>query len=458
MEQANAVSFEKLPRREKARRMESVFLSEAEKNEFKRRLRINELGQRARELDNELFREIIRPAETLGESLMRIETVESMRDGKELEWQELGVSGVNETTRRVYEGNPPCVAYVKPQLGEASFEHDTYTGEISRVQRVLNNDTGMVEKKYETIKETMSAQSALVLENYLTLEFANRETLIKEVAKHYGVEAEDVPLKPESRTMRTGVDVEKGAIREYIASRINELVGFGVVPLTVLRAEEDLSDMSSVQEAARSSDPERPVRNIELEDLQDLRIRGKEHPMAKSFIRIACLDYLIGSTDRHGGNLLIDPVGQKCIAIDNSYSLGLCKTVEGKSKMLDPFVSVPLDIMMMEKDWKLDDEALGELKRIYDSIQEYIFMRESRKDAEYDIDKLDYLSAGAGKGKEIKYISKLFRMLYGNEKIAKREALKFMDRVEVLITLGRPPQLGEDELWHVFTEDDFANL
>ncbi|MBU0540719.1 hypothetical protein KKD88_00865 [Patescibacteria group bacterium] len=453
MEQANQIAFEKKPRQKKERRVEKGELSAAERAEVERRLQIRALEQRTRELDEELFAQIKRPAVTLEESLERIETVDSMRDGRELDCYELGESGRNLTTRRIYEGEPPRIAYVKPQTGEISFERDPETGTVKKVSRVWNPNTQSIDKHYESMEDDAE-------ESLFSYHLNDRPNLLRTISEHYGIEVGDVPLNPESLTMRLSIDVEKGAIREYIASRIDELFHFDVVPLTVLRAEEDLTDISSVQEAVRSSDPERPVRSIELEDLADLKARGTEHPAAKSFIRIACLDYLIKSTDRHCGNILYDPAREKYIAIDNGYSMGLSEIVDKKSRPADPLLTVPLELLQIEQDWKLDDEALEELKRVYEATKEYLALRQNKKSLgrELDLDKLDDIPTTVGKGKEIKYISKLFRTLYGNERIATKEALEFMKRVKKIIDLGRPPQLGPEELSYLFSEEIYQAL
>ena len=412
-----------------------VPLTDEARREAARRKEVAELAKRASELDRELFGSIL-AAETPGEAIEKIETIESLAFGKELERHEVGEKSVNAVTRRVFEGDPPRIAYVKPQGCEGAFVYDAS-------RRAVYRTVNAWDERQARYIETRWPIPGLASSG-IKRELENRGARKERVAKHYGIDAQDVPLSGTETTAKYGIDPGKGAIREYIVSRINELLRFDVVPLTALRAEKGNVDLSSVQEAAKSTNPERPSRFLSDEEAEEIIERGPQYPGARSMMRMACLDYLVKSSDRHVGNMLFDPESKQFTAIDNGYSMGLSEHVETESvgaekspasRSIDRYLSIPMEIVKMHPDWELDDEARANLFELQESIKHYLSAREKEPG-----------SRGLGAGKEIKYITKLFRLLYGNEQIAKKEALDFMDRIGRILALGRPPKLPEAEL------------
>ena len=382
-------------------------------------------------------------------TVKKMRTIEALSCGEELERQVLGEPGLNETTRRLYAGTPPLVAYVKPQSGETGFTVDPKSGQILNVRRAFNQATGQLDIHRAVDADINHDPDFQPLADFVRREIRHdRPRRFQAIAERYGIDPKDVPLSSTEITTRLGVDIGKATVREYIASRINELVRFDVVPLTVLRAEKDQTDISSVQEGVKAQDPEHPPKALDVQVITDVLEQGPNHQGAKSFMRIACLDYLLKSADRHYQNILYDPASHAFSAIDNGYSMGLSWNVEiqdergetkKESRPIDPYKSIPLELINYHPEWQLDEEALAALRHLYESTTNYLAARERAKtEAERQ--------ALATQGKEIKYLTSLFRLLHENEKIAAKEALEFMGRLKEVIDNGRPPDLRKKAL------------
>lgn len=442
--------------------------------EKQRRAEVARTVSRAAELDHEFFNRV-RTGGPLHENIERLESVESLTFGTELGQETVGEAGVNAITRRTYEGDPPRIAYVKPQLGEASLRWDPATRRVIETKRHLAAGGSRVESTETVVGREDGDEAERLYARIAEYKAEQRQELKQRIAECYGIAPEDVPLHDTEMTHRQSVDTGKLAKREYTVSRINELVGFGVVPLTVLRAEKNDADLLSVQEAVRSKDPDAVPREMDKALYESVRDLGPKHPGAKSFMRIACLDYLVKSHDRHPGNLLYtetydeenDEFRGEFTAIDNGLSLGLSEsrkvTEGGKEKTVtepvDAYWSVPMEVVQDHPDWELDDEAVEQLKSIYKATTDYLAFREKiiekrkgGKPASEDL--MEALEAGYQEelermtgGKEIKFVTGLFRFLHDNEKIAQREGLEFFKKIDELIRNRRPPKLpvGSDQ-------------
>ncbi len=430
-------------------------------DEVARRKSLRTICQRAHRLDHKFA--LLERNGSLEHNLDVIQTLDAMNYGDELNCEIVGdkdkkkKKNLNSVTRRQYEGDPPVTAYVKPQLGETSFRYDPLNGAANTITKYFDGTTERLETQQELYASPHSSDPAsLLLVQHFHERQENISALKLQIAEHYGIKPKDVPLSEEDFSPRRGVDAGASAIREYSVSRIDNLLGFDTVPLTALRLEEDSSDLASVQQALIPEDPQQPLMELDKNIFKDIGDKGPKHPGARSLMRIACLDYLVKSTDRHPGNVLYDPAAKKFYAIDNSLSLGLCKSDEkGESRMLDAYRSTPLEAIQQHDDWILDDEAVNNIKQLYTSTLKYLELRQIRP--ELDMAKLEELSshehARATGGTEIKFITDLFRQLYGNEKIASREGLEFFQRLEYLIKHRRPPKIssgGEgDQLFEI---------
>jgi hypothetical protein len=190
----------------------------------------------------------------------------------------------------------------------------------------------------------------------------------KRMARLYGLEPEDIGLDGSQFAMRKGVEVGTSGVREAAVSRLDRLLGFDAVPLTVLRAErERLPRTDGLDELPVEADPESPVIDVasvqqEVSGISAARLSYAEYAQAledpegrKSFIRIAVLDYLVKSHDRHYNNIIFD--GRRFRAIDNGLSFGLSQDVSStagsvQAESLDPYVSAPMLEMQKHGDWR----------------------------------------------------------------------------------------------------------
>ena len=294
------------------------------------------------------------------------------------------------------------------------------------------------------------------------------------VAAYYGIKPEEVPLDEDTMSSRAGLEKQSSAVHEYVVSRVDQLFNFGVVQLTELRAEEGNIDIASVQLGVISTDEKEPARPVTKKLFAEILAKGKDHPGAKSLMRLACLDYLVKTLDRHPNNVFYDPVSHQFSGIDNAASFGLSYKSERVDKSgekvvtqgpLDNFASVALESISKDEEWFVDDEALESMKEVYNNIVQYLRVREDFKHGKMPLEAFfgeadpaiqDSLRAD---GKEIKYISQLFRQMFRNEKIAAKEAIEFAQRLREVIVDRRPPQkkmlphlLCIEEKIHLFSD------
>jgi hypothetical protein len=133
------------------------------------------------------------------------------------------------------------------------------------------------------------------------------------------------PHSGEVRGYRTGI--ERGTMyrREWLAYMVDKAFDLGVVPTTVVGEQRrrradgtEVTQFSSTQKFEKG----RTAKEISTagEDWGDMA-------EALSLLKVAILDYLILSTDRHGGNFLLNDDGE-LIAIDNGFCASAADKVE----------------------------------------------------------------------------------------------------------------------------------
>jgi len=402
-------------------------------------------------LDRNFFAEVKRHGPELEDTIDLIEDVESLTFGGELDNVRLGDVSLNGVSRRVYDGEPVRVAYVKSAGDETYYRRDE-RGVNFNVQQSRDPQTGSLLEKIVPTAEVIRAMKLKLEDEQNNIQkydliMKSLPTICSRIADAYGITPKDLPIRPDVMSNRISIPIESSPKREYAASRIDELVNFGVVPLTVLRKEAGYTDIQSVQEAVRATDPQIPPRPMTEDDFDELVKEGPRHPGAESFMRVACLDYLIQSLDRHDNNILYDEAGKKFHAIDNAMSFPLQIRIDAndpsKDTIADPMVSYPLEVIDKHPDWKLDAEALEGLKQLHSAIVKYLEerprLKAEQKQNPFAMQTPEALRAG----KEAKYLTSLFRFLFGNERIAAKEAEAFAIRLTHLIKLGRPPELPE---------------
>lgn len=437
--------------------------------------RSRELLKASRELDQELHFLI---GGDLKEKTELLQAMDTMTYGDELDREHVGHAGVNSITLRTYshiEGPEPIAVptYVKPRSGEAAYRYDPTTGRTFKSSYIYNKKSGTMDLYEELLssrdtdgnisvekspdwdawnEDKRSAFEVEQRELYEALEYraSSAQRLKEGVARQYGIAVESVPLS-ETGTLRHGVEANGTAVREYAASRIDQLFGFDVVPLTVLRKEHDGQDVASVQEAVQPSGKER-IGGVTWQMYFGLKEQGKNHPAAASLMRVACLDYLLQSLDRHPNNLLFDPNNNTFKAIDNGFCMGLSAKeetrfpdgrVETDTTIVDSIVSVPLEIVDKQADWEIDNELHGRLSAFYESALQYEAFKD-RMSKETDPMALRRMEQEKDMiGGEYKFFSKIFRMVHQNENIAKTEAMSFLRRLKHLVDNRRPPNLHD---------------
>lgn len=269
-------------------------------------------------------------------------------------------------------------------------------------------------------------------------------------------------------TFRKGQPAGMGHVREFVVSQVDKLLGFHVVPETVLRTDRDTNgqplDVMSVQKFEKA-------RELTEEELVELGSLQPSDPQAKRLMRMAALDYLLGATDGHGGNILKNEETGELIKIDNAYSMGLTY-VEGTKKhrelgvlpdgcflMSDAYVSVPLEFSRHTK-MELDEEALAGIQDCYDQTMLYLGRRQTFKQLQETHAQNPARMTGEEKAffQQLetaaaypKYLTQLFRMAYrsdgsdpGREIIAQKELEAFMERCVFLLKHKRPPDVPNE--------------
>lgn len=417
--------------------------------------RARETVHQARTLDQELLINLPQNKGDLSHVIERIHTIETLSLGKELDKKFLGDRelGVNQTTVRTFDGHPPRKAFVKTSHGEAQHSKN---GPLTWNENKLDFIEDPSDKHNEYLRQHFSHQAKPAI----------AKAIRASLAEKYGIKPEDVPYSTERFGYRVDVPPGESAIREYAVSRMDLLLGFDTVPLTILRTEQDdETDLCSVQERVASSRPDVPPRSLYkqesdilfdappsewtkrlherflqniheergaktsddgVEDLSDSAELVDEGEPQRSLMRIAALDYLVGSSDRHYGNILFDPASKKFHAIDNGLSFGMGRGAD-MSKLdenIQSFMhlrSLPIELTMRHTHMILDEEAREQVRHLYQELQ----------------------TSGVASS----ITKRLFRMLFPKEPIARVEEQGFMVRLRILAETGRPPNEVGDELF-----------
>ncbi|MCR4278342.1 MAG: hypothetical protein NUV81_00340 [bacterium] len=348
------------------------------------------------------------------DKFLRIQALAKSPETSKKEITNAEEKGRNGISIRTYEGPPPATAYVKAKSNESAFQVDPTDNVVYEVYQVWNEE----EKRFETKKK----QAPDDLQDFVH-RYDQREDYYEMFSTRYDIPAEELPYSLDLLTWRLGVESGSLPIRELAASRINEFIQWDIVPLTVFRQENVGDDLMSVQEAVQATDPEKPPRTLDYLTLTDLLILGPKHPAAKSFMQIACFDYLTNSSDRNTGNIMYDKAGEKFYAIDNGNSMGLTLDLGEGTVMPDIIVSVPYEVALQHEDWQLDDESMQGLRFLTEGINRHLKGESSARDLRYQ------------------QLQETFALLFPHEKIASVELSAFAERLNYLIKNRRPPKV-----------------
>lgn len=422
-----------------------------------KRERAVRLISQARKLDERFARLFATRASEEGSEIIRkLEVIEVLSDGVEDEGPEFALenSGVNVTSRKLYvskeEGThaPESVEGVtKAEWGEVAYT--LKDGEIKKIlRRAL--PSGLIEE--ELVPMSRGSESEQSEAKRLSYSLKIRPEFIRQIAESYGIEDSEAPLHPDRVSFRLGIDVGQQTRSEFTVSRIDQLCGLDTVPITVLRKEK--SGLVSVQQLVEA-------RETFNDDFREAIKLQAEHPMAKSLVRIACLDYLTQGLDRHPGNIMFDEERKAFIAIDNGLAMGLSmnrdvkildkktgatKRTEQIDAPMGGMFSVPIELAELRPDWKLDDEAWQTMKTLYDELFQHVTYAAGNLSLEEE----QSLSINAAKGESAKYLSDLFRFQYQQEKIAATELVRFLGRLRYLIDHRRVPPMRDRHDFHIY--------
>ena len=212
----------------------------------------------ARALDVELLRSMATQSKDLAATLERIRSVESLTLGHEMEKKSLGQLGVNEITRRQYEGDPPRTAYVKNVRGETHYSNK------GKAMRWDDKTLAFQEDEKTVVDDSVKAYASLISRGPMM----NR--IKTALAEKYHLKPEEVPYDSQEIEPRLGFPTGESAVREYAISRLDMMMGLDTVPTTVLRNEHNDGGLCSVQEAATSRDKRFPCREMYKEEVDIL--------------------------------------------------------------------------------------------------------------------------------------------------------------------------------------------
>ncbi len=330
--------------------------------------------------------------------------------------------------------------YLKPQYGEKVFILDKQTQQAKSVVYTIENS---VLRRYEVPfigsekKDYDEAAVRRTGENPQVREWAG---------ELYGIDADKVPLDDDEFVIRH-VDSGHAFKAEYSASAQDRLLGFDVVKPTALRELD--GQMATFQEGI-DGEP------ITLEVLNAVIDKGPAHPGAESLMRLACLDYLNGATDRHANNLFYDKKKRKFWGPDNGFTNGYSRLAEvpGPDKKmqvvtvpLDPYYSFPMEIVQLHASWFLDDEAVQSMKNLFNEVKQYLLMVEGMGP--------DNLPDSIKQGAAYHALNNIYKLLHEklgldgrpteeSRAIAKKEVIEFLKRLNYLIVNRKPPDFPQD--------------
>lgn len=417
---------------------------------------------RLKKVDDIFLREIGASSGDLSAHIEQIESLENLATGPIKESLRLGDGSVNAVTRVKIEGEggKEVTGFMKPRSGEGYHDHDGTPLVYSVIDgKYFRNEDAEVSDTEHFVMRTWSSDSF-------------QEEYAKQMAKLYKIptsefEAYKKTLKPDRFGPRIDIPPDGFIPREIVMSRMNMLCGFDVIPTTVAReitrefpdgggGKKIIKEMASVQEGVASSNPEKPSRHMtgeefmaclqrppaewhkvfnldySQEDIENLKKQGRQPEPQESMTRIASLDWLMGSQDRHFENFFIDPATGKMTGIDNGLHSGRARGVEvahGKTadvyengawikKKSDPTAqmrqlrSIPLEIMEQNKELKLSSQDQKQMQQLFEMI--------------------------ANRGPQERAVSGMFKAMFENEQEAKVQLGRFMLRLKHLAEHGRP--------------------
>ncbi len=401
----------------------------------------------------------------------RIDTrvkLEGLMTGKEVGREYLGSAGsTNAPSKRRLktENGQSMVVYAKERLKEAAFKMDKVVDEDGDerwniYQQVYNPtsdefdwqlfDPRSIDDNDEYVASVRELFRQLTSESFGA---AVRAQLASEI----GISPEEVIYDNETVNARAGVLPGEMTIREWANSRLDLLLGMRTFPLTAIRPEPNGHDIASVQEEVSTQDPQRKAEKLTIKQAAQLFdtppaewagiFPGNTDESGEpeiSITRAGIMAHLMGDLDGIEQNCMMDPVSKKMTRIDGGLSLGLLtgKTItfeipvnhwSAKTAEIpysEPMRSVPLELVI-HHGLTLDKETREHLKALYAALQQKT-------------------------SKESKHLYSIFNLTFrshGN-KVAEKQAEKFLERLKEIVDHGRPMKLqkGSDYVPSLETE------
>ncbi len=408
------------------------------------------LVAQARKLDQKFARLFVEQmkagAEELQKTMDKLDTIDVLTYGTQEDKTQLEGAGINESNAYEYQleespmRNVDMVEGVtKPSWGEVAFT--VYEGTPVRVSKKVED--GELIEELTTFVTAIPQEKALA--RYVESEMEYIPLKIKRIAKTYDISVDEVPMSREQISFRLGIDVGQQTRSEFTVSRIDALTGLQVVPVTVLR--KDKYGIASVQEKISAI-------HVDEKIIKEVLAQKADQPGPKSIIRMACLDYLIRSSDRHFGNFMYDEVSEEFIGIDHGMTMGLsCDEevdevdVDGnvlrtklENRSMDVTESVPMEMVDFREDWYLDDEAHGIMRQLFVDLESYsAYVKIKNKTLEME----ESVPRHVREGDAMSYLMDLFKFQFKHEKIAAKELQHFIERLAYIVQHRRPPRVKE---------------
>lgn len=379
--------------------------------------------------------------------------------------------GINAISRVKFEvkGGEPEVGWMKEEFGETYFAKD---GAKKRWDyRKGGFEVADPEVDHE-VAQLMAVWSSDAFRSGFEAEWAKEHGVTPEKAK----EILSSTFDEEVFTARIDINPRSMAAREAVMYRMGLLTGLANVPPTVERIQPKMVEdemmgsratytSASIQEQvpSTSDEKEKRSRNLSVEEMKTLLtvpesewgeiIPGMNmETFNKRMTELACMDWLMGSLDRHHENFFIDPVSGEVHAIDNGLHSGRGRKADGsiirmpgseaKKKTMSTDVtlgmrqlrSVPLEILGNNPGMTLSNETRQNLQNLYDRFFSS-----------------DELLPGTNSGSAEKLaIEKQFMVLFPDSpQEAAHQMIGFINRLKTLAETGRPPETFKKDLFPI---------
>jgi hypothetical protein len=364
--------------------------------------------------------------------------------------------------------------YVKRESGRARFCLAP-DGRVMKVEYHWNDAHHSYTRIEIPLKDAHFSQPAQerFVDQYVREKTSQVETIKKLSAEHYGISPNDIEIDLEN--IGTRITVPDALTRNIGVSALSLLTNIRNVPMTVVREEQhsdpliDQRDLFVVSEAIDGKQPggKYPgAKAMTMEDYLEIRKQGPSHPLAKAFMRAACTAYANGALDMRLDNLIVFKDQIFITDTDDFFGYRTTQTIEGGkiSSPAEQMNAAPLELVAAMsdfkaflapgteptwdmEDWILDEEARTSYKQLYETCKQVLKQTEEAGQEEFlepkaaQKDRIAKESRREGENKVPAALSDIFRFMFKNETVAKKELLDYLDRIHELATHGRPRSL-----------------